>query len=42
MKQIFKDYEDVADKLQIDLKLRPQNLTVSKYIEICKFYENLI
>ena len=42
MKQIFKDYEDVADRLQIDLKLRPQNLTVSKYIEICKFYENLI
>ncbi len=42
MKQIFKDYENVADQLNIDLKLRPQNLTVNKYIEICKFYENLI
>ena len=42
MKQIFKDYENVADLLKIDLKLRPQNLTVNKYIEICKFYEDLI
>ena len=42
MKQIFKDYENVADQLNIDLKLRPQNLTVNKYIEMCKFYENLI
>ena len=42
MKQIFKDYENVADQLKIDLKLRPQNLAVNKYIEICKFYENLI
>ena len=39
MKQIFKDYENVADQLNIDLKLRPQNLTVNKYIEMCKFYE---
>ena len=42
MKQIFKDYESIANQLQIDLKLRPQNLTVRKYIEICRIYENLI
>ena len=42
MKQIFKDYESIANQLQIDLKLRPQNLTVSKYIEICRIYEYLI
>ena len=42
LKQIFKDYESIANQLQIDLKLRPQNLTVSKYIEICRIYENLI
>ena len=40
MRQLFKNYQNVADKLNIDLKLRPQNLTVDKYIKISKFYEN--
>ena len=31
----------VSNKLNIDLKLRPQNLSVKKYIEICKIYEDL-
>ena len=41
MKQLFKDHKNIAHKLNIDLKLRPQNITVSKYIEICKYYEKL-
>ena len=41
MKLLFQNYEDVALKLNIDLKLRPQNLSFNKYIEICKFYEKL-
>ncbi len=41
MKQLFTDFEDVANKLEINLNLRPQNLSLSKYIDICKFYENL-
>ena len=40
-KQLFTDYESKAKKLNIDLNLRPQNLTVENYIEICKLYENL-
>ena len=41
MKLLFQNSEDVALKLNIDLKLRPQNLSFNKYIEICKFYEEL-
>ena len=41
MKQLFKDFEGVAKQLNIDLNLRPQNLSKNKYIEICKFYESL-
>ena len=41
MKLLFKDYLNISNKLNIDLKLRPQNLSVKKYIEICKIYENL-
>ena len=40
-KQLFTDYERKAKKLNIDLNLRPQNLSVKNYIEICKLYENL-
>ena len=40
-KQLFNDYERKAKKLNIDLNLRPQNLSVKNYIEICKLYENL-
>ena len=41
MKQLFSDYENVASRLNLDLSLRPQNLPVSKYIDICKIYEKL-
>ena len=40
-KQLFKNYEDVAKLLKIDLNLRPQNLTKEKYFEICIEYEKL-
>ena len=40
MKQLFQDFENTAKKLDIDLNLRPQNLSVNKFIEICKLYEN--
>ena len=41
MKQLFENYEDIAKNLKIDLNLRPQNLSVNKYLEICKLYERL-
>ena len=41
MKQLFDNYIDISNQLGIDLKLRPQNLTVKKYIEICRYYEDL-
>jgi len=42
MKLLFKNYEEVAKKLEIKLNLRPQNISKDKFIEICKYYENLI
>ena len=41
MKQLFKNYEDVAQKLDLKLNLRPQNISKNKFVEICKFYEKL-
>ena len=41
MKQLFKDYENISTELDLDLNLRPQNLPLKKYIEICKIYEKL-
>ncbi len=41
MKQLFSNFEETAKKLNLDLKLRPQNLSKDKYIEICKIYEDL-
>ena len=41
MRLLFKDYETIANKIKLDLNLRPQNVTQDKFIEICKMYENL-
>ena len=41
MKQIFLDYKNIAEKLNLDLSIRPQNISKSKYLEICKIYEDL-
>ena len=39
--QMFKDNLEIANKLKIDLNLRPQNLDYNTYYEITKEYENL-
>ena len=41
MKQLFNDAEKISNDLGIDLNLRPQNISVLKYIEICKIFESL-
>jgi len=41
MKILFKEFEEIAEKLNIDLNLRPQNITKEKYLELCKIYESL-
>ena len=41
-KFLFKNYEEVAAKLSIDLKLRPQNLNNLTYYKICSYYEKLL
>ena len=42
IKQIFNNHENVLKKLNLDLTLRPQNLSIDKYFEICKIYEDLL
>jgi len=42
MKQLFKNYEITSKILNLDLKLRPQNIPVDKYLEICRTFEKLI
>ena len=42
LKQIFKNPELIAQKLELNLNLRPQNLSPLKYFEITKEYEDLI
>tara|TARA_B100000242_G_scaffold268463_1_gene218593 strand:- start:403 stop:1185 length:783 start_codon:yes stop_codon:yes gene_type:complete len=41
MRQLFTQHEEVAKNLNLDLNLRPQNLSINKYLEICKIYEKL-
>ena len=41
MKQLFNEYEIIAESLCLNLNLRPQNISKSKYLEICKMFENL-
>ena len=41
MKQLFINYEKIGKELKLDLNLRPQNLPVEKYLEICQLYEEL-
>ena len=40
-KQIFEDPDEIANKLSINLNLRPQNLSADMYYKITKEYENL-
>ena len=41
LSSLFRDYEKIANKLNLDLNLRPQNISYNKYYEICKIYESL-
>ena len=42
MKFLFNDFENIANKLGLDLNIRPQNISKNKYLEICNFYKNLV
>ena len=39
---IFKNVDDLSNKLDININDRPQNLSPQKYFELCKEYEKLI
>ncbi len=41
LKFLFKDYNEIKAKLDIDLESRPQNLSKETYFKICQFYEKL-
>ena len=38
---IFKNANEISKKLNININDRPQNLSILKYFEICREYENL-
>ncbi len=42
LKFLFKNFQDIAKRLNLDLNLRPQNLDNVTYYKICKIYEALI
>ena len=42
LKILFKNFEDVAKTLSLDLNLRPQNLSKLSYYKICSNYEKLL
>ena len=39
--QLFNGNEDILNKLEINLNLRPQNLDFDKYYQLTNEYENL-
>ena len=42
LKFLFKDFQDISKKLDLDLNIRPQNLNNLTYYKICEMYEALI
>ena len=42
LKLLFENFEEIAKKLNLDLNLRPQNLSNTTYYKICEMYEALI
>ena len=42
LKLLFKNYEKIAEELNLDLNLRPQNLSSLTYYKICSCYERLL
>ena len=41
LKQLFTNYEEISNKLKLDIKLRPQNLTLETYCNLVREYEKL-
>jgi len=41
LKQLFNNYQEISDKLKLDLNLRPQNLSLETYCDIVREYEKL-
>ncbi len=41
LKQLFRNYDEISKKLDIDLKLRPQNLSLETYCNLVNEYEKL-
>ena len=39
---LFKNFDEVAKQLELDLNLRPQNLPKETFFKICELYEKLI
>ncbi len=42
LKQLFKKPDEIAEKLNLNIELRPQNLSQEVYYKITKEYENLV
>ena len=42
MKQLFKNYETIAKDINLELNLRPQNISKQKFFELCEKYEKLL
>ena len=40
-KELFYNFDVVAKELNINLNLRPQNLSKDIYLKLCKLYEGL-
>ena len=41
IKQLFPNFEQIKDKLNLDLNLRPQNLSIETFLYLTKEYEKL-
>ncbi len=41
LKQLFINYQEISEKLKLDLNLRPQNLSLESYCNIVREYEKL-
>ena len=39
---LFKNFNDVANQLDLDLNLRPQNLSKEMFFKICELYDKLV
>ena len=42
LKFLFNNFEEISEKLTINLNLRPQNLSTLTYYKICELYEKSV